>query len=54
MRKLEADSFGDSYRKIKSKMERLEEDYDHLRKHAIELPKKLDNQSDRDYDRSWF
>nr|WCB87080.1 CPPV269 A-type inclusion protein [Cooks petrelpox virus] len=54
MRRLESDSFGDSYRKIKSKMEQLEEDYDDLRRHAIELPKKLDNQADRDYDRSWF
>ncbi|QRI42982.1 A type inclusion-like protein [Cheloniid poxvirus 1] len=57
MRRLESNSFKDKYRKIKEKMDYLEYDYDNLRKRAIELPKKLDIQSDSHGARgikSWF
>ncbi|ALA62514.1 A type inclusion-like/fusion protein [Turkeypox virus] len=46
LNRLERDNFKDSYKKIKDKMDKLEDDYEDLRKHAIELPKKLDKQTD--------
>ncbi|QGM48898.1 A type inclusion-like protein [Magpiepox virus] len=57
VRRLESNGFKDRYRKIKEKMDNLEDNYEDLRKHAIELPRKLDSQSGNDDYRepkSWF
>ncbi|ARF02801.1 SWPV1-237 [Shearwaterpox virus] len=59
MKKLESNGFKDRYRRIQEKMNHLEDDYEDLRKHAIELPKKLDVQSgngvrDTRDTKSWF